>query len=129
MAEVIDRAGWANDPALWKGEWQGGASGAGISVIFNHQAEPGGGPRLHRHPYPETFIVRAGTAIFTVDSETITATAGQIVVVPAGAAHKFVNAGPGALGGVPANEIRRVDVRVFHPAIRPVLLSGYRTRY
>jgi MSHA pilin protein MshD len=36
---------------------------------------------------------------------------------------------PGVLGTVPANDIRRIDVRVFHPAIQPVVLSGYRARY
>jgi mannose-6-phosphate isomerase-like protein (cupin superfamily) len=97
MAHVIDRTAWADDPALWKGEWQGGACGAGISVIFNYLPDAGGGPRLHRHPYPETFIVRSGVAVFTVAGETIRASAGQIVVVPAHTPHTFTNAGPGPL--------------------------------
>jgi mannose-6-phosphate isomerase-like protein (cupin superfamily) len=97
MAHLIERADWADDPVLWKGEWQGEPAGAGIAVIFNYLAAPGGGPRLHRHPYPETFIVRSGTAVFTVGGETIEASAGQIVVVPANTAHTFTNAGPGPL--------------------------------
>jgi mannose-6-phosphate isomerase-like protein (cupin superfamily) len=97
MAHVIDRSAWADDPALWKGELQGEPYGAGICVIFNHMPKPGGGPRLHRHPYPETFIVRAGIAIFTVGGETIRATVGQIVVVPSDTPHTFTNAGPGPL--------------------------------
>ncbi len=48
------------------------------------------GPRLHRHPYDETFIVEDGSATFTVDGETVEARAGDIVVVPGGAAHKFL---------------------------------------
>jgi mannose-6-phosphate isomerase-like protein (cupin superfamily) len=97
MAHVIDRAAWADDPALWKGEIQGGAYDAGVSIIFNYLAGPGGGPRLHRHPYPETFIVRSGVAKFTVAGETIMATAGHIVVVPANTAHSFTNAGSAPL--------------------------------
>jgi mannose-6-phosphate isomerase-like protein (cupin superfamily) len=104
MAKVIDRAEWADDPALWKGEWQGAAAGANISVIFNLQTEPGGGPRLHSHPYPETFIIRSGEAIFTVGGETIRARAGQIVVVPAGVPHKFTNPGPEPLESIDIHE-------------------------
>jgi len=28
-------------------------------------ARPDGGPRLHRHPYEEVFVVQEGTATFT----------------------------------------------------------------
>lgn len=97
MAHVIDRGAWADDPVLWKGELQGEAYGADICVIFNYMPEPGGGPRLHQHPYPETFIIRSGAAIFTVAGETVRATAGQIVVVPPHTPHRFTNAGPNSL--------------------------------
>lgn len=33
------------------------------------------------------------------------------------------------LGSLAASEARRIDVRVDHPAIDPILLSAYRTRY
>lgn len=100
MTHVIERADWAKHPSLWLGEIQGKAYGAGICIIFNHIAEPGGGPRLHKHPYAETFVIRSGVARFTVGEETITATAGQIVVVPADIPHKFTNAGPGPLESI-----------------------------
>lgn len=58
---------------------------------------PGRGPRLHRHPYPEIFIVQEGQATYTVGSETVEIRAGQIVIVPAGIPHKFVNSGTGQL--------------------------------
>ena len=58
---------------------------------------PGSGPRLHRHPYTEVFIVHEGMATFTVDDRSIEATGGSIVVAPAGSAHKFVNSGDGSL--------------------------------
>jgi mannose-6-phosphate isomerase-like protein (cupin superfamily) len=96
-AHLIDRVDWADDPTLWKGELQGGPYGANISIIFNDVREPGGGPRLHRHPYAETFIIRSGVGLFTVADETIRAIAGQVVIVPAHTPHKFTNAGPGPL--------------------------------
>jgi mannose-6-phosphate isomerase-like protein (cupin superfamily) len=65
---------------------------------------PGDGPRLHSHPYEEVFIVQEGQAIYTVGTETLDITAGQIVVVPAGVPHKFVNSGTGRL--------RQVDIHV-----------------
>ncbi len=58
---------------------------------------PGSGPRMHRHPYTEVFVVHEGTATFTVGDRSIEATGGAIVVAPAGMAHKFVNAGDGPL--------------------------------
>src|SRR5215203_1095826 len=68
---------------------------------------PGTGPRLHRHPYEETFIVLDGKVRFTLGEETLEATAGQIVVVPAGTPHKFVSTGAGRL--------RQISI---HPAAR-----------
>jgi quercetin dioxygenase-like cupin family protein len=69
---------------------------ATVSVFLSRHG-PGDGPGLHRHPYEETFIVEEGSVTFTVDDETIEAQAGQIVVVPAGAAHRFVNSGDGPM--------------------------------
>jgi quercetin dioxygenase-like cupin family protein len=66
--------------------------GSTVSCFVSRHA-PGEGPNLHRHPYEETFITLEGTVTFTVDGEEIVAQAGEIVVVPAGAAHKFKNTG------------------------------------
>jgi quercetin dioxygenase-like cupin family protein len=66
----------------------------GVS-FFVTDAPPGTGPKLHRHPYAEVFVVQEGRVTFTVDGETIEAGAGDIVIAPAGSAHKFVNVGPG----------------------------------
>ena len=95
--KVIERDQWADHPELWKGEFQGGPHGADVSVVFYVTDEIGGGPRLHRHPYPETFIIRIGRALFTLGDEKIEAQAGQILVAPAGLPHKFENLGPGRL--------------------------------
>ena len=76
--------------------FEGKKHGAQVS-FFLSRFGPGEGPGLHRHPYEETFIVQAGRATFTVDSETIEAGAHQIIVVPAGAAHRFENSGDDVL--------------------------------
>jgi mannose-6-phosphate isomerase-like protein (cupin superfamily) len=94
MTRVLDIA----DPARGEeaGEFQGRLLGAGVSVIVV-DAPPGGGPRLHRHPYEEVFVVQEGSATFTAGDEEIEVSGGQVVVVPAGVAHKFVNSGTGRL--------------------------------
>jgi len=97
MAGVINREVWATSPDLWKGELEGKQHGSGFSVIFFSSREIGAGPRLHRHPYPETFIIRAGRALFTVGDQEIEAHAGQILVAPALTPHRFRNLGPGLL--------------------------------
>jgi mannose-6-phosphate isomerase-like protein (cupin superfamily) len=65
-------------------------------------APPGSGPKLHRHPYEEVFIVQEGSVTFTAGDDIIEASGGQVVVVPAGVPHKFVNSGDGPL--------RQVDI-------------------
>lgn len=68
----------------------------GVSFILVND-QPGTGPRLHRHPYAEVFVVQEGRVTFTVESKTIEAVAGQVVVALPGEAHKFVNSGDGPL--------------------------------
>jgi mannose-6-phosphate isomerase-like protein (cupin superfamily) len=97
MAHVIDREVWAEGDR-WHGEMQGVPYGRRhFHCIFNDFDRIGGGPRLHKHPYPETFIIRSGRALFTVGESEIEASAGQILVVPADTPHKFRNLGPEAL--------------------------------
>ena len=96
-AALLDRAQWAEMPDLWQGEFEGGRFGTNVSVMFYTTDKIGHGPRLHRHPYDEIFIVRQGRALFTVGEEQIEATAGQIVFGPADMPHKYVNLGPGRL--------------------------------
>jgi mannose-6-phosphate isomerase-like protein (cupin superfamily) len=70
--------------------------GTNVCVIFL-DLEPKAGPRLHRHPYEEIFIVLEGQASYTVGSETVNARAGQVLIVQPGVPHKFVNSGTGRL--------------------------------
>ncbi len=80
---------WAKGNDTWKDEFEGQEQGSGVSLIFTHHVRRGEGPKLHRHPYAETFIVRHGTVRFTVGEETVDVPAGHIVVVPPHLPHKF----------------------------------------
>ncbi len=79
--------------------FEGHEHGASVSFFVVRQTEEGRGPGLHTHPYEETFVITDGSATFTVDGETIEASAGTILVVPPGAAHKFVT-GPDGIRSV-----------------------------
>ena len=65
-----------------------GRDEAPISIFIN-EFERGNGPRLHLHPYPETFVVQAGSARFTAGDDDIEVGAGHLVVVPAETPHRF----------------------------------------
>jgi len=75
----------------------------GITILFV-DAPPGRGPRLHRHPYDELFIVQDGEATFTVAGEQLHARAGDILIARANQPHAFVNSG---------NEpLRQIDIHL-----------------
>jgi mannose-6-phosphate isomerase-like protein (cupin superfamily) len=67
-----------------------------ISLILVHSA-PGTGPDMHRHPYPEVFVIEQGQATFRVDDTEVVGEGGQIVIAPANAYHGFTNTGTGEL--------------------------------
>ena len=72
--------------------FEGEPYGSGVSFfLVNNQ--PGEGPDLHKHPYPETWIVRSGQARFTADGEDVEVGPGDIAVVTAETPHKFKNIG------------------------------------
>lgn len=75
------------------GEFLGRAHGGSVSVIMVSTDEDGAGPRLHRHPYDETFVMLRGAAEFTVADRVWTARAGEIIVAPPMAPHKFAKTG------------------------------------
>jgi quercetin dioxygenase-like cupin family protein len=102
MAQIISKEELPFDGYSW--EFQGYQYGdTNISFIII-EAQPGQGPKLHSHPYEEVFIIQEGQATYTVGTETIEATAGQIVIAPAEVPHKFINSGAGTL--------RQVDIHV-----------------
>ena len=99
---VIDREALPHDGQTYEFE---GSRFADSEVSFIWvDMPPGGGVRLHDHPYKEIFVIEEGSATFTVGAESIAAHAGQVIVVPANTAHKFVNTGERAL--------RQVDIHV-----------------
>jgi mannose-6-phosphate isomerase-like protein (cupin superfamily) len=73
-------------------EFEGKDYGAGLTLILVNIAT-GQGPSLHRHPYEEIFVIHAGTGRFVVDTSEVQASAGDIVIAPAGTAHRFTNSG------------------------------------
>jgi mannose-6-phosphate isomerase-like protein (cupin superfamily) len=76
------------------GNLVGAEHGATISLILD-ESEPGHGPRLHRHPYDETWVVVEGTLTFRAGDERLSAGPGDIVLVPPGMPHGFTNDGAG----------------------------------
>ena len=67
-----------------------------FSLILVHSG-PGVGPKVHRHPYPEVFVVEAGEATFRLGDDEVVVTSGHVVVSPSGVAHGFMNTGTGEL--------------------------------
>lgn len=79
---------------LETGNLKGADHGATISLILDN-SEPGHGPRLHRHPYDETWVVQDGHLTFQLDDQRVAVSAGDIVIAPPSVPHKFTNDGPG----------------------------------
>jgi quercetin dioxygenase-like cupin family protein len=88
--------------------FDGATHDAPVSFFLLH-GKPGEGPGLHTHPYTETFIIEEGRATFTVGEETIEATAGDIIVAPAGIPHAFVNSGSGLLRSVNIHPVAEME--------------------
>lgn len=69
--------------------------GTGVS-FFVLEAAPGRGPSLHKHDYPEVFIVLEGQTVFRGADGEREVSAGHVVVVPAGEPHGFTASGTGS---------------------------------
>ena len=74
----------------------GAEHAAGVSYFFVDN-EPGQGPDLHRHPYPETWVVLEGQATITIGDACLRAVEGDTITAPAGQWHGFKNTGAGRL--------------------------------
>jgi mannose-6-phosphate isomerase-like protein (cupin superfamily) len=107
MAIVMNKVDLPSSEIGW--EFEGLRYGDTSVSFLLIDAPPGSGPRLHSHPYEEIFVVQEGQVTFTVGDATIEARGGQIVIVPPGMPHKFVNSGTGAL--------RQIDI---HPSPRMI---------
>ena len=96
---VVNRADGRDDGEDWTESYQELPGGAAVSIILQSTAKGGVGPRLHTHPYAETFIIRRGSATFTIGPQQVVGHAGQILVVPLETPHKF-STGPDGYEGV-----------------------------
>jgi mannose-6-phosphate isomerase-like protein (cupin superfamily) len=90
MSHLISRHQLRHTPQSH--ELVGSEHGLPVSLILVHSG-PGSGPAMHRHPYPEVFVIEAGRATFRVDDVEVVGEAGQVVIAPANAAHGFTNTG------------------------------------
>jgi mannose-6-phosphate isomerase-like protein (cupin superfamily) len=90
-------------------EFVGAEHGAVPFCVILVHSRPGVGPKLHRHPYPEVFIVESGQATFRIGDDTIVVEGGHVVVSPPGEAHGFINTGEGELRLIAIHGAGRFD--------------------
>jgi len=95
-------------------EFVGADHGAGVTLLLV-DAAPGEGPRLHRHPYEEIFIVQEGEATFRSDHGECVVRAGEIVVIPAREPHAFTNTGAGRLRQIDIHASPRFETEWLEP--------------
>jgi quercetin dioxygenase-like cupin family protein len=89
----IEVPSWRSEPGATSGTFLGEGHRSDVSVFVVDMA-PGRGPRLHRHPYSETFVVLGGRGRFRLDGRDVEAAEGDVVVAPARAPHGFTSLGP-----------------------------------
>ncbi len=85
MAKVVPLDELRSSPtaALFEGRDDAPVS----TFVTAHERDQG--PDLHFHPYPEVFVVLAGTGRFTVGDEQVEVAGGHVVVVPKETPHGF----------------------------------------
>lgn len=70
-------------------ELEGAATSGEVSVILVNTGSAGTGPRLHQHPYPETFVLVVGDVHFWVGDDDFIATGPSFQVAPALTPHRY----------------------------------------
>ncbi len=84
---------------------------------------PGFGPPLHRHAETEVFRVIEGRYLYQCDEERFEAGAGDVVTIPGGSAHAFVN-----IGDRPARQfvliLPGLDAEAFFTQLGAVMRDG-----
>jgi mannose-6-phosphate isomerase-like protein (cupin superfamily) len=83
--------------------------------MFLIDSPPGEGPRLHRHPYPEVFVLHTGAATFVLDDREVTASGGEIVVAPAEVPHRFRSVGAERLRLTAIHTAARMETEWLEP--------------
>lgn len=101
------------------------ASDGAISIIETTNA-PGFGPPLHRHPETEIFRVLTGRYLFEVDGKQFEVGEGELISVPSGTPHTFVN-----ITDKPAHQfiliLPAMDARRFFSDLSEVFAKGHPT--
>jgi len=69
----------------------------GVTSIFESVRPAGdpGGPPVHRHAFDEAFYVLEGEYVFRVGDQTVAASEGSFLYMPAGTVHALRHAGEG----------------------------------
>jgi quercetin dioxygenase-like cupin family protein len=99
------------------------AATGGVLTAIETVNAPGFGPPRHRHRETEVFYVLEGRYLFEVDGNRFTAEVGDVVTVPGGAAHAFVN-----ITDKPARQYIQIlpglDATAFFLGLGEVMRSG-----
>jgi quercetin dioxygenase-like cupin family protein len=98
-------------------------SAAGVLTMIETMNAPGFGPPLHRHREAEVFRVLTGRYLFEVDGNRFHADAGDVVSVPEGIPHTFVN-----VTSAPASQLVLIvpglDAAAFFTQLGQVMRDG-----
>ncbi len=99
------------------------ASSGGVMTVIETINAPGFGPPRHRHKETEVFRVLEGRYLYEVDGKRFRAEAGDVVSVPGGAEHGFVN-----ITSQPARQLVMIlpglDADRFFSELGDVMKSG-----
>jgi len=90
----------------------------GVSLMLA-ELQPGEGPARHRHTYDEAFTIGQGQVAFTIDDTVVEAGPGQVVLIPAGIPHSFVNAGSGVVKLTAIHVAPTVEIEWLEPPWMP----------
>ena len=99
----------------------------GAMTLMETVNAAGFGPPLHRHREAEVFRVMEGAYLFEVDGSRFQAQAGDVICVPGGAAHAFLN-----LSDAPSRQLvmmlPAMDAERFFLELAAVLASPHTDR-
>ncbi len=97
-------------------------SGGALTIIETINA-PGFGPPLHKHAETEIFRVLEGRYLYEKDGDRFFAETGDVVSIPGGAAHAFVN-----VSEAPARQMVLIlpglDAKAFFTELGAVMKDG-----
>ena len=68
-----------------------------VTSVMTSRVPPGRGPRRHRHPHAEVFVIHDGQGRYEVEGTHLDAVAGDMVIIPPDAWHSFTNTGSSTL--------------------------------